>query len=245
MNFNLKQPYKDPFFLGVSALAHALLLLVAAGLLWRGAALPQAAILTVETIQGPIPQGRGSGAPGAAKRMAASPPSQPSPLARSLDTAQGQLRIAPKPEPRRHPPHVNPAPSLDQLRKEEASMPIGLKPQQANPDQLSQGGLGDAEQPGSQQGAPQITGAIGSRGYRAVDWGFPKDLPEEATLVITITVAPGGLVRNVQLTQASGYPQIDQIAIEKAKSMVFDPLPADAPQVDMQGQLTFNFQYKH
>jgi TonB family protein len=131
------------------------------------------------------------------------------------------------------------------MEKERAALPIGLDPHAARGgEEPSEGGLGDNRQAGTAEGSPNISGPIGSRGYRYVDWGFPSSLPEESTLVITIVVGPNGLVKSAQLTRASGYPEIDQNAIAKAKSMVFDPLPSNVDQVDVQGSLTFNFQYK-
>jgi TonB family protein len=103
--------------------------------------------------------------------------------------------------------------------------------------------MGEGREAGAPGGQPEVSGPIGGRGFRAVDWGFPRQLPEESTLKIVIVVAPNGTVNSARLLQTSGYADIDQVAITRAKSMIFDPLPAGASQVDMEGTLTFNFQY--
>jgi TonB family protein len=203
-------------------------------------------ILAVETIAGQVPLGSGSGASGEGKVITDTPANpfpgaaEPSALRSAVPPVPVKKAVGQKTKVK-----VMQAPSQAELERERAAMPIGLNPRAVrHGEEPSEGGLGDNRKAGTADGSPSITGAIGSRGYQYVDWGFPSSLPEESTLVITIVVAPSGLVKSAQLTRASGYPEIDQNAISKAKSMVFDPLPSNSDQVDMQGALTFNFQYK-
>jgi TonB family protein len=234
---------KDTLFLGLSLGLHGLLLLLTFGMA-HPAAPPQVAILSVETVSGVTPRGEGSGAPGEKRAITNAPPNpQPVP---------GSFKLDPNELPRQKPAakavkakvKVRQAPSLDQLAKEHAQMPIGLQPgSDRDSGELSEGGMGEGRQAGAPGGQPEVSGPIGGRGFRPIDWSFPHQLPEESTLRLAITVAPNGLVKSARLLQASGYADIDQNAVSRAKDLIFDPLPAGSAQVDTEGILTFNFQY--
>lgn len=238
------EPHDSPF-IAVSLCLHAILLLV---LMKASHMAPpnQTVILAVETIAGQVPLGSGSGASGEGRVITNTPANpfpgaaDPSPLRSAVPPVAKDKAAGTKTKLK-----VLQAPSRSDLDRERAAMPIGLNPRAVrHGEEPSEGGLGDNRQAGTADGSPSISGPIGSRGYQYVDWGFPSSLPEESTLEITIVVAPNGLVKSALLKRASGYPEIDQNAISKAKSMVFDALPSNVDQVDMQGGLTFNFQYK-
>jgi TonB family protein len=236
----------NSLFFMMSLLLHALLVL--ALVKYRGPALsapPKVAILTVETVSGVTPKGEGAGASGEKREITNAPPN-PQPVPGSFKLQPHELPKKPlQKQLSKKQPKVRQAPSLAQLAKDHALMPIGLNPRDARQgDELSEGGMGDGKAAGSAGGQPEISGPIGGRGYRAIDWGFPKQLPEETTLKLVIVVAPNGLVKNAKLLQSSGYAEIDQNAVTRAKSITFDSLPAGVEQVDTEGTLTFNFQFQ-
>jgi TonB family protein len=234
---------RDSPFIAVSVGLHALLLTLAFTISPKPRLL-KSVILSVETIPGQIPLGSGSGAEGNSRQITNTPPNPAvGPVGKDK---QPKLADATSAAGRKSNIKVNRAPSKEDLEKIRSKFPIGVKPSRSGSDEPSEGGNGGDNRPaGTATGSPSISGPIGTRGYQYVDWGFPKDLPEESTLVLTIVVSPNGLVKSAQLTRNSGFPEIDQNAISKAKSMVFDPLPSNAEQVDMQGTLTFTFQYRH
>jgi TonB family protein len=57
-------------------------------------------------------------------------------------------------------------------------------------------------------------------------------------LRLTLVALPEGEVKNANLLETSGYPYVDQKAIELAKKIIFDPLPSDWKQVEQQGVLS-------
>jgi TonB family protein len=235
---------KDTLFLAISLGLHALLLLLTFGMA-HPAAPPQVAILSVETVSGATPRGEGSGAPGEKKAITDAPANpQPVPGSFKLNPAEMPRQKQAKKAASRSKVKVRQAPSLDQLAQEHAQMPIGLQPRSDHDSEdLSEGGMGEGRQAGAPGGQPQVSGPIGGRGFRPIDWNFPHQLPEESTLRLAITVAPNGLVKSARLLQASGYADIDQNAVSRAKDLIFDPLPAGSEQVDTEGILSFNFQF--
>lgn len=239
---------KDSLFLLASVALHALLLWGLANV--RGSAPlapPKVAILTVDTVAGVTPKGEGAGAPGEQRQITNTPPNpQPVPGSFKLDPRDLPKRnLALKKKAVKQKVKVRQAPSLADLAREHAAMPIGVNPREGRDgDELSEGGMGEGRSAGAPGGQPEISGPIGGRGYRPMDWGFPRQLPEESALKLVIVVAPNGLVKSARLLQASGYSDIDQNAVTRAKSMVFDALPAGVEQVDMEGVLTFSFQYQ-
>lgn len=100
-------------------------------------------------------------------------------------------------------------------------------------------GAGDLGQPGSSLGTLSLTGAIATRGYREPDFSQLKTyITEETLLRITLLVQPGGEVKRAVLLETSGYPYVDQKALEIARKILFDPLPANWQQTDQEGVLT-------
>lgn len=108
-----------------------------------------------------------------------------------------------------------------------------------NQDLAAGRGAGDWGNPGSPKGTLSLTGAIAARGYKEPDFSVLKDrITEETRLRLTLIVLPSGEVKKALLFETSGYPYIDQKAIELARKIVFDPLPSGWKQVDQQGVLT-------
>lgn len=100
-------------------------------------------------------------------------------------------------------------------------------------------GAGDFGQPGSPKGSLSLTGAIATRGYKEPDFSSLQSyITEETRLRVTLVVQPGGEVRQAALLETSGYPYVDQKALEIARKILFDPLPPDWQQVDQEGVLT-------
>jgi TonB family protein len=90
-------------------------------------------------------------------------------------------------------------------------------------------------------GDPIITGALSARRYQRIQWYFPEKLPEETELAVELVVAPSGIIRSVSLMRASGYPELDRLAVSQARNLKFDPLPLNARQEDQVGVLLFKF----
>jgi len=63
-------------------------------------------------------------------------------------------------------------------------------------------------------------------------------ITEETRLRVTIIVLPSGEVKKALLYETSGYPFVDQKALELTRKISFDPLPSEWKQVDQQGILT-------
>jgi TonB family protein len=100
-------------------------------------------------------------------------------------------------------------------------------------------GAGEYGQPGSPNGTLSLSGAIATRGYKEPDFSVLKSLiTEETQLRLNLIVSPGGEVRQATLFETSGYPFVDQKAIEMARKITFDPLPTDWKQVEQSGILT-------
>ncbi len=100
-------------------------------------------------------------------------------------------------------------------------------------------GAGDFGQPGSPQGSLSISGDIAARGYQEPDFNVLKTMiTEETRLRLVLVVLPEGEVKNAMLLETSGYPFVDQKALELTRKIVFDPLPPGWKQVEQQGVLT-------
>jgi hypothetical protein len=100
-------------------------------------------------------------------------------------------------------------------------------------------GAGEYGQPGSPKGTLSLTGAIASRGFREPDFSSLKSLiTEETQLQVNLVVSPSGEVKQASLFATSGFPFVDSKALDIARTIVFDPLPADWKQEDQSGVLT-------
>ncbi len=91
----------------------------------------------------------------------------------------------------------------------------------------------------------QITGPLANRQVltREVpqypDWARSKGI--EAAVVLQFTVAPEGQVKdNIFVIRTSGYPQMDDLAVQALKKWKFAALPLDQYR-DEVGSITFNF----
>jgi TonB family protein len=230
---------------GISLGLHLALLLVFGGALIMPKP-PSNVIFSVETVPGIMPQGEGSGALGTAARIS-NQPANTNPLA-------GGLRLNVTDAPIVNPqPHVKPsskprraaaAPSLNDLDKRYETLKIGVQPRDPGAaDAPSEGGMGNAHQAGTEDGALGLDGAIAGRGYRTGDYSYGKPLPEESEVQVLVTVAPQGEVLYAQIKKTSGYPELDQHALAKAREIVFDALPSDVPQENKSGTVSFRFEY--
>jgi TonB family protein len=105
---------------------------------------------------------------------------------------------------------------------------------------LAQGrGAGDWGVAGSPRGTLNLSGDIATRGYKEPNFTVLKNMiTEETQLRLTLVVLPEGEVKNAILLETSGYPYLDQKAIELARKIIFDPLPSNWKQVEQQGVLT-------
>ena len=100
-------------------------------------------------------------------------------------------------------------------------------------------GAGEYGQPGSPKGTLSLTGAIASRGFREPDFSSLKSLiTEETQLRLNLVVSPAGEVKQASLFETSGFPFVDSKALDIARGILFDPLPADWKQEDQSGVLT-------
>jgi TonB family protein len=100
-------------------------------------------------------------------------------------------------------------------------------------------GAGEYGQPGSPKGTLSLTGAIASRGFKEPDFSSLKSLiTEETQMRVNLVVTPAGEVRQATLFETSGFPFVDSKALDLARTIVFDPLPADWKQEDQSGVLT-------
>jgi len=131
---------------------------------------------------------------------------------------------------------------IQELAKSRGKVGIGASTQnlRKNDQKLAAGrGAGDWGTPGSPAGTLSLTGAIASRGYKEPDFSVLKGMiTEETRLRVTIIVLPSGEVKKALLYETSGYPFVDQKALELTRKISFDPLPSEWKQVDQQGILT-------
>jgi TonB family protein len=227
-----------------------LLLLLACVLALRAPQKPNMVIFSVETVPGIMPQGEGSGAKGTAPQISNQEANQVNPLAGGLRLSSTDAPIPsskPKAEAKartKTAPRAVQAPSLSDVDKLYQSLKIGVQPTDpGNADLPSEGGMGNAHQAGTPNGPLNLAGAIAGRGYSIGDYSYGKALPEESEVVVLVTVDPKGEVKRAEIAKTSGYPDLDQHALSASRSIVFDPLPPDAPQEDNTGTATFSYDY--
>ncbi len=230
---------------GVSVALHGLLVLLLARNFSR-ALKSSPVVFSVETVSGFTPQGEGSGAEGATRRIS-DVPANANPLAAGLRlqvedapvppaTAQRSKTLRPRP--------VAAAPSMQDLAKRDESLNIGLKPRQSRgAEEPSEGGMGNARQAGAPGGALDLQGPIAGRGYHIGDYSFGKPLPGESEVLIGLEVSPKGEVVSAAVKRTSGYPELDQHALAKAREIVFDGLASGVPQETSSGTVLFKFEF--
>jgi TonB family protein len=231
---------------GLSAGLHLLLLLVLGKALFFQTP-PDTVVFSVETVPGLVPQGEGSGAKGSSSQIS-NEPANPNPLAGGLrlsvtdapiPQAETPAKVKPKPV---H--HSAQAPSLSDLDKQYETLKIGVQPRDASEaDEPSEGGMGNAHMAGTEKGALGLEGPIAGRGYRTGDYSYGKPLPEESEVQVLLTVGPKGEVLDAEIKKTSGYPELDQHALSKAREIVFDALPPDAPQENETGTAIYSFDF--
>ncbi|HTB34553.1 MAG TPA: TonB family protein [bacterium] len=247
MNSALSRPADRRLALGLSIALHLCLLLLFGKALLM-APPPSTVIFSVETVSGITPQGEGSGAPGSAHQMTDKSANR-NPLAGGL-----RLAVTDAPLPQAAPktskskahsaPKTELPPSLGDLDKRYDQLKIGVQPRDFRPgDEPSEGGMGNAHHVGTEDGGLGLEGPIAGRGYRIGDYSFGKPLPEESEVQLLVTVGPQGEVLEARVKKTSGYPELDQHALAKAREILFDALPAGASQDPVTGTVIFDFQY--
>jgi TonB family protein len=232
---------------GVSLCLHlAVLAFVATRL--RPVTAPTMVVFSVDTVSGLTPRGEGSGAEGTQPQMT-DKPANANPLAGGLrlDVSDAPVPPAPKPQaakPAVPKPQAAAAPSLKELNKRYEAMDIGLKPRQSQgAEEPSEGGMGNARKAGTEGGVLGLEGAIAGRGYRMGDYSYHKPLPGESEVLVQLTVSPKGEVLSAMVKRTSGYHELDEHALSKAREISFDALPAAVPQEDVVGTVLFKFEY--
>jgi TonB family protein len=229
---------------GVSLALHAALLAFVS----LPALRPQAkrtVLLTVETVSGLTPLGAGTGVEGTRANVTDAPASA-NPLLNGVRLKMDEAAMPTKPAKPKSPPKPQAArpQSVNEIQKKYESMPLGLKPREGREaEQPSEGGMGNARKAGAPDGLAGISGAIGGRRFAAPDLAFPGNLPEEAELQIYVVVTPQGEVAEARVEASSGYPELNQFALAKAREFRFDPLPPAEAQENKTGILYFKFQY--
>ena len=227
---------------------HALVLL----LLFKVMSQPRPAasvIFTVETVSGLTPLGAGSGAPGEAPQVSNSP-ANPNPLANGLRLNAADAPQLPQPEKAKTKPRPKEArpvqlpPSSGELEKRYNGMKIGVDPKDLRQGlELSEGGLGNRRMAGAEGGIPGMEGPIAGRGHTVPDFSYGKALPEESEVIVWVTVNARGEVVGAGIKKTSGYIELDNHVLTKAREIRFDPLPSVADQADQTGSIPFRFEF--
>lgn len=225
---------------------HALLFVVVGRSLQKVSA-PTMVIFSVETVSGLTPRGEGSGAEGNAPKIS-NVPANANPLAGGLHL---DVTDAPVPAPTKSRPApaakskpVAASPTLKDLDKRYEALNIGLKPRNSQAAQEpSEGGMGNAHQAGTPGGVLGLEGAIAGRGYRTGDYSYGRPLPGESEVLIQIVVNAAGEVLSASIKRTSGYHELDDHALSKAREISFDPLPSGVPQENQTGTALYKFEY--
>lgn len=229
---------------GVSIALHALLFAFVTIPIFKPEA-KRTVLLTVETVVGVTPLGEGTGVEGTRSNVTDTP-ANANPLLNGVklkmdETAAPVLPAKAKAKPR---PAVVAPPSVQDVEKKYENMPLGLKPRDGRESQeLSEGGMGNSRKAGSPDGLVGISGDIGGRRFAAPDLAYPGNLPEEAELQVTVAVSPQGEVLEARIEKSSGYPELNQFALTKAREFRFDALPPAQTQENKTGILYFKFQF--
>jgi TonB family protein len=131
---------------------------------------------------------------------------------------------------------------IQELAKTRSQVKIGVstKELRETSNGLAEGrGAGEYGLPGSPQGTLSLSGTIATRGFKEPDFSVLKNfISEETQLRLELIVGPDGTVKQSRLFETSGFPYVDQKALELSRAIRFDPLPANWPMVDQSGILT-------
>jgi TonB family protein len=229
---------------GFSAGLHALLLFFITVPLFQPSA-GKTVLLTVETVAGVTPLGEGTGVEGTRPNVTDLPPTA-NPLLNGVKLKMDETSapvLPDKAKARSKPAPVLPQ-SVQDLEKKYESMPLGLKPRDGrDSDEPSEGGMGNSRQAGSPDGLVGVSGAIGGRRFAAPDLTYSGNLPEESEVQINVVVTPQGEVIDARVEKSSGYAELNQYALGKAREFRFDPLAPAETQENKTGTLTIKFQY--
>jgi TonB family protein len=123
-------------------------------------------------------------------------------------------------------------------------VPVGRKPRRSG-EELMGAGPGDGGAAGPTMGAGPASGGAGRLVKYAEPLEYPdwaKEQGIDAKVVLIIKVMPNGSVDpNIVVTRTSGWRQLDELAIRTLRQYQFAPLPHDAPQVAQGGTITLHF----
>jgi protein TonB len=90
-----------------------------------------------------------------------------------------------------------------------------------------------------------ISGPVSRRGIvRRVYPRYPRWAEEAGVsgeVILKFWVLPDGLVNRVEVTQTTGYPDLDQIASQAMKKWLFEPLSPQEKQIVQWGTITLKF----
>jgi len=93
-----------------------------------------------------------------------------------------------------------------------------------------------------------ITGPVSRRGIvRRVYPQYPRWAEEAGVsgeVMLKFWVLPDGLVSKVEVSQTTGYPDLDQIATQAMKKWLFEPLSPQEKQIVQWGTITLKFKLK-
>ena len=70
---------------------------------------------------------------------------------------------------------------------------------------------------------------------------YPAGVNKEAVVRIRFSVLPSGLVGKAVLLKKGGEAALEQLTLEAFRQWRFNPLPADVPQVEQEGIITFRW----
>lgn len=200
-------------------------------------------LLTVETISGLTPLGSGTGAQGVAHNLSNQPPNL-NPLAGALNLKMNETSAPVNAKPVKAPaskpaqaPNAQNAANPERVR-------IGINPRAGRDGgEISEGGMGNMQQAGTEDGIPGLSAAFGGRGFGIIDFNFPGNLPEESEAELWITVNPAGEVVAVGLHKATGYMALDQHVLARARELRFARLAPGVAQENQTGRVPFSFKF--
>ncbi len=228
----------------ISLCLHALLLafLVAAPLVNTGAG--HQVLLVIETIPGNTPLGSGTGVAGSVPHISDVPANQ-NPLSTGIKLKMDEVASA-KEKAHRIPPRPSAQRPLtaNDLSKTYEKLKLGIDPHRGRQsDELSEGGMGNQMPAGTEDGIPGLKAAAGGRGYTPVDLSYPGNLPEETENAILFTVDPSGQVVEARLERTSGYLNLNEHILSRARMIRFAPLAPSAVQENQTVRLSVSFKF--
>ena len=130
-------------------------------------------------------------------------------------------------------------PADEEQTEEEAQIPAVSESGGGSPEGTSGQATGDeGEGTSEEKSAPFQIEGLNRNTLTSPLPAYPVKIP--ATIKVRITVGPqGGVVQSVPLMK--GNPQLERAVMDVLKRWRFNPLPANAPQENQTGVITFRF----